>query len=744
MLLRPDSSVAIIQTSRGFLFTYHIITDLHSRVYQQVQTDGSRRRSSVAAFPADSEERLGLWEVQLKFRMVIKIDAGIGKVLAHDDDLTVATEKPAAMQCIRWKPDSSGKQATTELLHKMSWLSKNTSMLDMVYDRAMSLYVFITMDGNASAVQKVPKIEDQQETDTSIRMFRGYEFHKAITEETMARKAAINARFSLVAIGCTSGHIQVYIARDYAGSIAMSHRLRPPVSQFDTGQITCMTYSPDGYCLFVGFEKGWCTWSVYGKLGGNSFSADASLSAENEESWLLSTQSAHWINGGSDVMLTTKNGDSIWILEFAKNALSSCYSAANTARTILYTDLEIIIYQGHEVSDSLSASTDPTLWLHVVMPDAFIRRQRPVRAVVISPDGRYVALAGRRGLAHYSLQSGRWKIFDDNEAEDEFVVRGGMCWHRHMLIAGIETAEGKFEVGSSLRIASSPLRIRQMRIYSRELGLNESALVFSEVLPAPPIVITPTAEDSLLVYTYDNFLYHFIITVTSTGVRLVQVGKIGLHGIVRAPARVRAITWYIPEHQRRKYSTLLLRLSFNVMSVDGDPSQDVTHASVIFLVDAKLVLLQPSQDDEGAPKYDMRIIANGVEYFSFTPDEPRTLHTPKIRSTSETSSAAEESMSQVDTGLMNSLWYFDGHEVQCWIDIQDLLSSVRTRESKEALSPIPIPVDFYPTNVSIRDGVIIGLESDLTQRRINQFALMRLSPRVNGVFSSSLTHTNGA
>ena len=100
-----------------------------------------------------------------------------------------------------------------------------------------------------------------------------------------------------------------------------------------------------------------------------------------------------------------------------------------------------------------------------------------------------------------------------------------------------------------------------MRIYSRELGLNESSLVFTEVLPAPPIVITPTGEDSLLVYTYDNFLYHFIITVTNTSVRLVQVGQIGLHGIVRAPARVRAITWYIPEHQRRK-SLILIAGSF--------------------------------------------------------------------------------------------------------------------------------------------------------------------------------------
>ena len=35
---------------------------------------------------------------------------------------------------------------------------------------------------------------------------------------------------------------------------------------------------------------------------------------------------------------------------------------------------------------------------------------------------------------------------------------------------------------------------------------------------------------------------------------LVQVGQIALHGIVRAPARVRAVSWILPDHQLRKLS----------------------------------------------------------------------------------------------------------------------------------------------------------------------------------------------
>ena len=74
-----------------------------------------------------------------------------------------------------------------------------------------------------------------------------------------------------------------------------------------------------------------------------------------------------------------------------------------------------------------------------------------------------------------------------------------------------------------------------------------------EPLPAPIVLIAPSGEDSLLVYTYDNILYHYIISVTNATVKLVQVGQIALHGIIRAPPRVRALSWILPEDQIRKW-----------------------------------------------------------------------------------------------------------------------------------------------------------------------------------------------
>lgn len=87
--------------------------------------------------------------------------------------------------------------------------------------------------------------------------------------------------------------------------------------------------------------------------------------------------------------------------------------------------------------------------------------------------------------------------------------------------------------------------------------MNAQAVLCTKQLPASTVVLSLVGQDSLLVYTFDNILYHFIISASKAGVALVQVGQIVLHGIIRAPARVRAVSWILPEDQMREYPALL-------------------------------------------------------------------------------------------------------------------------------------------------------------------------------------------
>lgn len=714
LLMRPDSAILVVHTSKGYLITYSIATDGESCIFKPSfpnHHNVQRRKQGLVGPQTGLKPDQILWgpgegagvrDVSVRFRMVIKIDAGIESALALDDELVVATRKPAAVQCIRWTPDSSGSQTRTELVSKMDWIEKRASIVDMTYDRPMNLAAWITSDGRAYAVQRrhthhqqQPDADAKSDSTQGKQLFKGHCFHTPETPGNFAVKSVINARFSLIAVGCADGTVHVYSVRDYAGNIVLSHRQQIPVSAAASGAFTSLCYSPDGYCLFAGFEKGWSTWSMFGKPGSNSFGADAAISSSNDEQWLSGVSSASWIGGGTEILLTGPRHEAIWSLEMAKNAVTGCYNEANVFRTVLQTPTAVMIYRGYDLPDMTSISAEPFLWHTSRMPPTYLQNQWPIRQTVISPDGRFVAVAGRRGLAHYSVNSGRWKTFATGEMENEFQVRGGMCWYQHILIAAVESN-----------------RAYELRLFSRETALDTSQVLFRQQIPAPVVLITTSGEDSLLVYTYENLLYHFIFTPGSDAVRLVQVGQIAFHGIVRSPARVRGLSWILPESQL----------------VDGDPSQDVAVASVLFLVDGKLVLLSPSLNDEGQLKYDMRVVAQNVEYHASMRDQP-LLNVAHL--------SDDPASRRGPPALKDSLWVFDGMEVKVWTRINEVLEAASTDGGVDLPPSVSVPVDFYPLSVLLEKGIILGVESDLVQRRDVTFSFFHFTIRVSEAPPSS-------
>ncbi|KAF2401425.1 RIC1-domain-containing protein [Trichodelitschia bisporula] len=718
VLFRPDSAIVVVQTSLGFLITYSLATDPSALIYQPVypeSSSGHARHKSLSGHALrpgidphwGPGEGHGVREISIRFRMVIKIDAGVSQALALDEELVVATDKPAAIQCIRWSPNNTDSQTSTELVKSLPWIAKKGPVVQMVHDRPMNISAWITSDGRAYAVQRT-FVSATPEAATK-KSFKGYGFHVPESEGTAARQAAINARFSLIAVGCADGSIFVYSAKDYSGHIPLSHLLAPPSSSSNPGYLTFLSYSPDGYCLIAGYEHGWTSWSVYGKPGSSSFSSDRTIAETNDEKWILGIKDGFWIGGGSQLLLLSQNDNRLWVIDMARSAVTGCFSSANVARSLLQTNSGFMIYRGYDLPDMTAISSETGLWHHVEVPSTYLAHQWPIRSAIISKDGRYVAVAGRRGLAHYSVNSGRWKTFDDPAMESEFTVRGGMCWYQHVLIAAVESNEA-FEI----------------RVYSRESALDDSHVMHVEQLSAPIVLLSPSGEDSLLVYTYDNNLYHYIISVTNASVKLVRVGQIALHGIIRAPPRVRALSWILPEAQLD----------------NGDPSQDVAIATIVFLVDGKLVLLQPTTKESGELRYDMRIIAQNVEYYALMREQPYFGYA--LRSDDDvqpyTSPDSAQPFREQQNDLRDSLWYFDGTNMRVWTDVQDVLSSASPEFSRELPVAVSVNVDFYPLSILLNKGILFGVESEMIQRRDISFAFLRFATRTHLFLPPILRH----
>lgn len=78
---------------------------------------------------------------------------------------------------------------------------------------------------------------------------------------------------------------------------------------------------------------------------------------------------------------------------------------------------------------------------HDKIPQNYLATNWPIRYSSLSTDGRLIAVAGRRGLTHYSSTSGRWKVFPDTIQEQAFSVRGGLLWFHHVLVAAVEVSK---------------------------------------------------------------------------------------------------------------------------------------------------------------------------------------------------------------------------------------------------------------------------------------------------------------
>ena len=91
----------------------------------------------------------------------------------------------------------------------------------------------------------------------------------------------------------------------------------------------------------------------------------------------------------------------------------------------------------------------------------------------------------------------------------------------------------------------------QIRLYSRDLELSNQNVLHREVISSPVVVLS-LVDNSLLVYTADNTLYHYLIIPTSDTIKLHLCGSINFGGVIAMPSNVRVLSWMIPSAQKRE------------------------------------------------------------------------------------------------------------------------------------------------------------------------------------------------
>lgn len=486
-----------------------------------------------------------------------------------------------------------------------------------------------------------------------------------------AVEVAVNLRLGMAAVGLEDGLVHVMILPPWPQAARFSHALdlkHAANLRVKPGAVKTMAWTSDGYALAVGYENGWAVWSMGGRLDGWGVAAQEDDSGPVDD-FMRGVSALFWAPGNLDLFMVAPSAPTrLFALPFVKSATTSQHSPDNTRYAFLQLDDRVLVYRGADQPDMSVINPESDVWQHIHIPAVYIATNWPIRYACISSDGRFVAVAGKRGLTHYSAASGRWKLFTHEREERAFSVRGGLLWFHHVLIAAVEQG-GKYAI----------------RLYSRDAELTESGVLSAHAVPAPVLCMS-LLGNSLLVYTADSMLYHFLILPTRDTIRLQLCGSIGFQGLVTVPARVRALSWLVPDAQRRL----------------GDPADDLIVATIIFLVDGRLVLLRPRRAGGDEVRYDMQVLADRIESYWTHLEGVGTLE--------------------------NSLWGYDGRSMRVWLDALTIEATRMDtdRDSYESVSEsVCLRLDFYPLSLLIDKGIIIGVDHEPSARAL-PFALFKL------------------
>ncbi|KAJ7225920.1 RIC1-domain-containing protein [Mycena pura] len=536
-------------------------------------------------------------------------------------------------------------------------------------------------------VQKSRRIESDLDADPDDEVYessdgdsiKGKGKGRAVYHEPRrAVVVALNGKFSLIAVGMSSGAVQFTPFPSAPSSSAPpSVQIQVPAPYNRTsGPVRTMEWSGDGYVLAVGWQDGWAIFSVGGRCLAKGFGVeDVDTNIEGskfQDAFMFGVRNLFWAPGNFELVvlaqpIPNKLDGQLFVIPFAKSASTGQLAPDNTRYAFLQMDDRALIYRGADQPDMSVINPESDVWQHIKIPQSYLATNWPIRYSSLSSDGRLIAIAGRRGLIHYSSTSGRWKLFADEIQEQAFVVKGGMVWFHHVLIAAVEVSKSY-----------------QIRLYSRDMELSNQNVLHREILSSP-VVILSLVDNSLLVYTADNTLFHLLIVPTADTIKLHLCGSITFNGIIAAPSAVRMLSWMIPSAQKQL----------------GDPVDDLAVATVLMVVGGQLILLRPRKSAHQEVKYDMQIFADRIEFC--------WIHLRGI------------------TTLENSLWAYDGQGIRVWLNALAIESprADETEPQDTVKESVNIPLDFYPLSVLMDKGIIIGAEHEVATRSNLPFVMFR-------------------
>ncbi|RXW23835.1 hypothetical protein EST38_g2008 [Candolleomyces aberdarensis] len=134
------------------------------------------------------------------------------------------------------------------------------------------------------------------------------EDRKIWEEPRRATAVAVNYRFSVFAIGTTSGQLEFTPFPSQGNVVPKSQKISiPNAYNRPTGEVRSLDWSSDGYVLAVGWSNGWGVFSVGGRCLASSFNMEHNVDMSKfQDPFMFGVHDLFWGPGNFDLFLLSR------------------------------------------------------------------------------------------------------------------------------------------------------------------------------------------------------------------------------------------------------------------------------------------------------------------------------------------------------------------------------------------------------------------------------------------------------
>uniref|UniRef100_A0A8C1YAE4 Protein RIC1 homolog n=1 Tax=Cyprinus carpio TaxID=7962 RepID=A0A8C1YAE4_CYPCA len=710
---KPDDSMIAVTAANGYVLLFDIIGGSDEKcLYEPVYPKGAR----VKVTPGYKEEQCAP-ALTLEMKKPIDLEAPISCLQTLQEDLLVATAD-GYLHMLHWDSVSNGRRAVNLCTIPFSLdlqSSRGGPCLDLNGVHIREMEYCATLDGfavvfNDGRLGFITPTANRLATDQLQGVWAA-----DVSDGTCV---AVNNKYRLMAFGCASGSVLVYMIDSSTGSMQLSHKLELTPKHYPdiwnkTGAVKMVRWSPDCSVVMVTWDCGGLSlWSVFGAHLICTLGEDFSCHSDGTKKEPLKISSMSWgVEGYHLWVICSTDGaegdeklqqTGILQFQFIKSALTVNPCTSNQEQVLLHGEDRLYLTcgdptQAHSVSDKSpsrdsgspvhrpSASTPlsqglSTLlghkhWQVVQIHSTYLETNWPIRFAAIDWSGQCVAVAGRRGFAHYSLYTRKWKLFGNVTQEQNMTVTGGLTWWDDFVVVACYNFIDRQE---------------ELRLYVRTSNLDN---VFASV--------TKLQADTLLLNVFRNVV---ILFRADCSICLYSIER--RHDSSSSSSYVEllqevSMSRYIP-HPGLVVSVTLTSVRTETGITLKAPQQACSAESILLNLAGQLIMLQ--RDRSGPQVREKDTPANQTKLLPFCPPVVLAQCVENVWTTCRSNRKKRH--------LMEALWLSCGEAgMKVWLP----LFPRDHRKPHSFLSRrimLPFHINIYPLTVLFEDALILGASNE--------------------------------